>query len=261
MLSPNLPMNTSKAPPNLSSKPRLLYRRLTLVLASFLVIYCCLAYLMAPLFWEWYATRHPAWENVPRVTHTSDKHPGDPLNIAIIGSELELKKTLLAAGWYPADPVTLKSSLEIAEASILDRKYDEAPVSSLYLFDRKQDLAFEQPVGDNPRKRHHVRFWKNTDPMPDGRNVWFGSATYDERVGLSHTTGEITHHIDGNLDAERGHIIETLKNTGLLVEVRIVAGFHTILEGKNGGGDAWHTDGNLFVAVVKPISPGTALKE
>jgi hypothetical protein len=150
--------------------------------------------------------------------------------------------------------VTLKSSLEIAEASVLDRKYDEAPVSSLFLFDRKQDLAFEQPVGDNPRKRHHVRFWKYAETMADGRDVWFGSATYDERVGLSHTTGEITHHIDGNVDVERDHIIETLRKTDLLVEVRIVAGFHTILDGKNGGGDAWHTDGSLSVAVTKPIS-------
>jgi hypothetical protein len=247
-------MNTSIESPVPTSKPRQFYRRLAIVLGGFVLIYLCLAYLLAPLVWEQYAARHPAWENVPRVTHTSDKHPGDPLNIAIIGSELELKKTLLAAGWYPADPVTLKSSLEIAEASVLDRKYDEAPISSLFLFDRKQDLAFEQPVGDNPRKRHHVRFWKYAETMADGRDVWFGSATYDERVGLSHTTGEITHHIDGNVDVERDHIIETLRKTDLLVEVRIVAGFHTILDGKNGGGDAWHTDGSLSVAVTKPIS-------
>jgi hypothetical protein len=247
-------MNTPIESPAPTSKPKQLYRRLAMVLGGFVLIYFCLAYLLAPLLWERYAARHPAWENVPRVTHTSDKHPGDPLNIAIIGSELELKKTLLAAGWYPADPVTLKSSLEIAEASVLDRQYDEAPVSSLFLFDRKQDLAFEQPVGANPRKRHHVRFWKYAEPMSDGRDVWFGSATYDERVGLSHTTGEITHHIDGNVDVERDHIIETLRKTDLLVEVRIVAGFHTILDGKNGGGDAWHTDGSLSVAVTKPIS-------
>lgn len=253
-------MNTSSDTSTPTRPQKQLYRRLAMVLGGFVVIYFCLAYLLAPLLWEQYADRHPAWENVPRVTHTSDKHPGDPLNIAIIGSELELKKTLLAAGWFPADPLTLKSSLEIAEASVLDRKYDEAPVSSLFLFDRKQDLAFEQPVGDNPRKRHHVRFWKYSEATPDGREVWFGSATYDERVGLSHTTGEITHHIDGNIDAERDHIIETLRKTDLLSEVRIIAGFHAVLEGKNGGGDAWHTDGSLSVAVTKPLTT-TATKQ
>lgn len=256
---PDLLMNTTTNAPHPTSKPKHLYHRLAVVLGAFVLIYFCLAYLLAPLLWERYAARHPAWENVPRITYTSDKHPGDPLNIAMVGSEFEIKKTLLAAGWYPADPVTLKSSMEIAEASILDRKYDEAPVSSLFLFDRKQDLAFEQPVGDNPRKRHHVRFWKSPESMPDGRDVWFGAATYDERVGLSHTTGEITHHIDGNVDAERDHIIQTLRATNLLLEVRIVAGFHTILEGKNGGGDPWHTDGNLSVAVTNSTSqPATA---
>jgi len=247
-------MNTTTDPPNSAPKPQRFYRRFTLVLATFMLIYFCFAYAVAPFIWKQYATGHPAWENVPRLTHTSDKHPGDPLNIAIVGNELELKQVFLKAGWFPADPITLESSLEIAEASVLERQYDSAPVSDLYLFDRKQDLAFEQPVGDNPRKRHHVRFWKNLEPMPDGREVWFGSGTYDERVGLSHTTGQITHHIDGNVDAERDHIIDSLKKTSLVQEIRIVAGYHKIKEGKNGGGDAWHTDGNLSVAVTKPVA-------
>jgi hypothetical protein len=36
-----------------------------------------------------------------------------------------------AAGWYPADPVTLKSSLEIVASVALDRPYNRAPVSPL----------------------------------------------------------------------------------------------------------------------------------
>lgn len=247
-------MNTTTDTPTRTPKPPQFYRRLTLALAAFLFIYFCFAYVLAPFVWKQYAGGHPAWENVPRVTHTGDNHPGDPLNIAVVGSEMELKKIFLKAGWFPADPITLESSLEIAEASVLERKYESAPVSDLYLFDRKQDLAFEQPVGDNPRKRHHVRFWKSSESMPDGREVWFGSGTYDERVGLSHTTGQITHHIDGNVDAERDHIIDSLKTTNLVQEIRIVAGYHKILEGKNGGGDAWHTDGNLSVAVTKPVA-------
>src|SRR5262249_4774795 len=42
----------------------------------------------------------------------------------------------------------------MAEAAVLKRKYEDAPVSNLYLFGRKEDLAFEQPVGDNPRVSH-----------------------------------------------------------------------------------------------------------
>ena len=78
----------------------------------------------------------------------------------------------------------------MADAAVFKRSYDDAPVSSLYLFGRGEDLAFEQPVGDDPRQRHHVRFWRIEEVDPDGLPVWIGAAIYDRRVRLSHTTGQ-----------------------------------------------------------------------
>jgi hypothetical protein len=52
-----------------------------------------------------------------------------------------------AAGWYPADPVTLRTSLEIIGSVLLDRSYKDAPVSPLYFDGRREDLAFEKPEG------------------------------------------------------------------------------------------------------------------
>jgi hypothetical protein len=221
---------------------------------ALLLLYLVAAYLLLPLAWIRYSHRHPAWEDTPRVTHTVADIPGDPLNIGLVGTEVEVKKIMLAAGWFPADPLTLKSCLEMAEASVLRRTYDKAPVSNLYLFGRKEDLAFEQPVGDNPRKRHHVRFWKWDKVSPDDRPVWFGSATYDERVGFSHTTGEVTHHIAPDIDTERDHLMRNLEGTGDVAEAYVVDGFHKAHEGRNGGGDPWHTDGNLSVAVLGPAT-------
>jgi len=54
---------------------------------------------------------------------------------------------MTAAGWFPADPITFKSSVRIAVDSVFRKPDVNAPVSNLYLFDRKQALAFEQPVG------------------------------------------------------------------------------------------------------------------
>src|SRR5262249_12089824 len=151
------------------------------------------AYLLMPALWKRHARRHPALEDIPSVTHTADGIPADPINVALIGSNAEMIKIMVAAKWYPADPLTLRRSLEIAKASVLNRPYEDAPVSSEYLFGRKQDLAFEQAVGNNPRHRHHVRFW-NTDKVDaDGRLVWVGAAIFDKRVGLSRTTAQITH--------------------------------------------------------------------
>lgn len=232
-------------------------KRAVSAVLGLMVFYLGLAYILLPAGWVRYAHRHPEWAHAPRITHTASDIPGDPLNIALVGSEKEVKKILLAAGWYPADPLTLKSCLEIAEASVLKRTYDDAPVSNLFLFGRKQDLAFEQPVGNNPRKRHHVRFWKWETPAPDGRPVWFGSGTYDERVGFSHTTGQVTHHIAPDIDAERDHLIRDLVGTGQLLEDFRVNGFHPKVRGRNGGGDPWWTDGNLAVAVIRPIPATT----
>ena len=64
--------------------------------------------------------------------------------------------------------------LRIAVNSVFRKADNTAPVSDLYLFGRKQDLAFEQPVGDSPRQRHHVRFWR-WDKLEHDRPVWVGS--------------------------------------------------------------------------------------
>jgi hypothetical protein len=193
---------------------------------------------------------HPDLSDGPRITHTANDIPGDPVNLAIIGSESSLVRGLTAAKWYPADPITLRSSLRIAADSVFRRPDDEAPVSDLFLFGRKQDLAFELPVGDSPRQRHHVRFWQ-WDRQEDGQPVWFGAATFDERVGLSHRTGQITHHIGPDVDAERNRILDELQQAGWAREVYYRDGFHEELSGKNGGGDPWHTDGRLGVAILK----------
>jgi hypothetical protein len=233
------------------------WKRVTIGVLAVLLLYLVVAYLLLPLGWIRYAHRHPSWADAPRITHTVADIPGDPLNVALVGAEEDVKKIMLAAGWYPADPLTLKSCLGMAKAAVLRRPYREAPVSNLFLFSRKQDLAFELPVGDNPRKRHHVRFWKWDKVDPGGRPVWFGSATYDKRVGLSRTTGQVTHHIDPDIDAERDHLVGGLERTGELAEVYTVDGFHKTLEGRNGGGNPWHTDGNLSVAVYKPLTPSS----
>jgi hypothetical protein len=225
------------------------------VIALFLLVYLGVAYLAIPFGWRRYTRRHPSLEEVPRITRTADGIPGDPLNVALIGTRAEVLRVMLAAKWDPADPLTFRSSLRIAEATVLRRPYGDAPVSNLYLFGRKEDLAFEQPVGRDPRRRHHVRFWHADKADPDGRPVWVGSATYDRKVGLSHTTGQVTHHIDADVDAERDHLLDDLKGTGDLVEAYTVAGFHQTREGRNGGGDPWHTDGDLSAGVIRPASP------
>ncbi|MDA8745415.1 LssY C-terminal domain-containing protein [Rubripirellula amarantea] len=219
------------------------------LVVGLLVSWLLAAYIVAPYTWSKYAKRHPSFDDNPRVTQTGDHHPGDPLNVALIGTEVQIQTIMHAAEWFPAATLGLKSDLKIAADSILSRPDKDAPVSSLYLFGRREDLAFEQAVGDNPRHRHHIRLWK-TDELSGGRRKWIGSAVYDRRVGLSHTTGEITHVTAADVDAERDYLFECLRKTGQLQDEYAIAGFHTHLEGRNGGGDRWQTDGSLYVGII-----------
>jgi hypothetical protein len=213
--------------------------------------YLVAAYIALPMLWLRYTRDHPSLAEIPNITHTADGIPGDPLNVALIGTEIDIKRIMRAAQWYLADPLSLRSRLEIAGAAVFEHPYDDAPVSALYLWGRKEDLAFEQPVGHDPRQRHHVRFWRTDKRDPDGRPVWVGAAIFDERVGLSHTTGQITHHTAPNIDAERDTLFADLQRTGELPEVYFVDGFHQVRQGRNGGGDPWFTDGRLEVGVIR----------
>lgn len=226
-------------------RPKVPWRALTWLL----LLWAVLAYLIVPRLWELYFRHHKDFAQVDRLTQTSDGHPGDPINIALIGTDALVVRAMSRAGWYPADPITLATSLRIAADSVLHRPDDRAPVSNLYLFGRKQDLAFEQPVPGGPEHRHHVRFWR-WDRLDQGRVVWFGSATFDERVGLSYTTGQVTHHIGPDIDAERDRIVHELQAIGQAQSVEWDWGFHSQRQGHNGGGDAWHTDGRLAIVVL-----------
>lgn len=214
------------------------------------VVYFAVSYVLVPEGWRFFVRRHPSFADNPRVTTTGDGHPGDAINVALTATETQLVAIMEAAKWYPADALGVRSDLKIAADTVLKRSYDEAPVSKLFLDGHAEDFAFEQPVGDDPRHRHHVRFWK-TPKSDQGRPVWIGAATFDERVGLSHTTGQFTHHTAADIDSERAHVFETLEQTRGLSETYKLPTFHKQREGKNGGGDPWHTDGALWVGVVK----------
>ena len=229
-------------------RPRLV--RSGLALMTLLAVYAISAYLAIPTLWRVEIVRHPALSGAPRITHTAAGIHGDPLNIALIATKAELVKAMLAAGWHPADPLTLETSLRIAGSTVFHRPYVDAPVSNLYLWGRREDLAFEQPVGDDPERRHQVRFWRSAEDDETDRPLWIGAATYDMGVGFSHTTGQITHHIAPDVDAERDKLIDDLRRAGQLRQVLWIDHFHQVLQGYNGGGDPYHTDGRLAVGVI-----------
>ena len=218
-------------------------------LTALAAIYVALAYLIVPALWSHYE-HEPGLREFPMRTATVEGIQGDPLNVGLVGTGAELIAAMRAAGWGPADPITLRTSIAVAGSVLFHRPDPDAPVSTLTYLGRRQDLAFEKPVGTSAGRRHHVRFWQALDRGKDGRPVWLGSATFDQGVGLSRYTGQITHHIAADVDAERERLIADVSGAGFLARIYFVSGIGPTLRARNGGGDNFFTDGDIHVGVL-----------
>ncbi len=188
-------------------------------------------------------------------TRTSDGLLGDPVNLAFHGDRAQIEDAMRAAGWIPADPVGVRSSLGIVVSTLRRRSYPRAPVSPLLLFGRVQDLAYQQEVAGSPAQRHHVRLWRCPDGwlLPGGRRVdWLAAGTFDRAVGLSLFTLQVTHKIDADTDIERDHIVATLSADPRVV-VDVIRDFSTGYHSRNGGGDSITTDGDLPIVDVRGV--------
>ena len=177
---------------------------------------------------------------VPSFTVTGDGLPGDPVNLALIGTLQQLRAAFATLGWAEADRLGLKSSWHMTRAFVFNAPYPTAPFSTLYLFGRGQDIGFQKAIDNSPRKRHHIRFWAlglsraedtwgaanfwlNTDRPPDDAHVvWVGAGTRDTGLSLTQLTFQITHATDADTDAERDFIVAELTKSRLIEAVKVV---------------------------------------
>jgi hypothetical protein len=205
-------------------------------------------------------------KSVPRFTTTGDGLPGDPVNLALIGTLQQLRDGFAAAGWTQADPLGLKSSWKMTRAFVFNSPYPAAPFSTLYLFGRGQDIGFQKAIDNSPRKRHHIRFWAlslsradepmaepafwlNTDrPPADARVMWIGAGTRDTGLSLTRLTFQITHATDADTNAERDFIIAELSRPGLIADVTIYRSGQHMPEARV---NHYMTDGDVTMATLR----------
>ncbi len=228
-------------------------RRAAVRLAAFSILlvpsYALVAYVLLPAAWRAPAARilvPPA----ERVSFTEEGIPADPLNVALVGTPGRLVAAMRAAGWALADPITFRSGLRDAHSILFNRPYETAPMSTQYVDHRPQDLAFEKTVGGSPRCRHHARFWRGMAATDPRDTVFIGAATYDLTIGISYRTGEVMHHIDPDVDAERARLMTDLARAGRLASVERVPHYRAAGSGWNGAGDPYRTDGSLLIGTL-----------
>ena len=202
-------------------------------------------------------------KRIPRLAVTGDGLPGDPVNLALIGTLQQLRSTFAAAGWAEADRLGLVSSWRMARAFVFNSPYPTAPFSTLYLFGRGQDIGFQKSIDNSPRKRHHIRFWAlslaqaegtvgtpafwtNADRPPnDTRVLWVGAGTRDTGFSLTRLTFQVTHATDADTNAERGYIVSELARTRRIGDVTSYRSGQHLAVGRF---QHYVTDGDVSVA-------------
>jgi len=216
----------------------LIDKRLPLGLAVF-ITYVLGAYVLIPLLIRIIRIVLPA-RHLQSYCVTPDGFASDPINIGIMGTKKELVRAMKAAGWHVADKHTLKNIIHEVVSAALNRAYDAAPMSSLYLFGRKQDIGFEMDIPGSRGHRHHVRFWATTYRPGAKLNfgtivwhrqrklsisrhtLWVGAASKDVGFALIRHNVQVTHMIDPNTDAERQLIIDGLTDQGLVTNIKSI---------------------------------------
>lgn len=245
----------------------ILDNRTPLLIALFLT-YIITAYVLLPLAIRvansFFRPRH-----VPHYTVTPDGFANDPVNISFVGTRHQIITAMKKAGWYEADPRTLKNMVRVVRAYILKEDYSTAPFSNLYLFGRNQDLAFQKKVTgsvthrhhfrlwgctnlSNPKFREHVSFWrlKHKALNKNQRLLWVGSAIQDEGLGIIRYTGQLTHGVVPNTNAERDMIVADLEKSGVLKEVRTIRAGEPTIRDNRVIGDEMIADGELKVCII-----------
>ena len=147
-------------------------RSALVLLAVVLAAYLLVSYLFLPEFWI-FREAPRAGSLSSMVTTTTDDIPGDPINVGLVGTKEEVIRAFDAAGWDPADPITLRSSIDIGLSVVLDRPDLEAPVSTLLLRGTSRILPSRSLWEGAPTSATMSASGRRNGPEPTaGRSGW-----------------------------------------------------------------------------------------
>ena len=181
---------------------------------------------------------------MPMVTRTGQDIPGDPINVGLVGdSPTWSARCTRPAGIRPIDHAEILD--RIVGSVLLDRQYRDAPVSNLYYLGRREDLAYEKPIGASADRRNHVRYWKVLERAKNSARS--GSA---RRPGIAASASANTPQRSRTKTPRFTPSAPCSRPTGKRRHGGSkyqVTGIGPTIAGHNGGGDLDYTDGEIWV--------------
>ena len=174
--------------------------------------------------------------------------------MVIVASTSDALNSLSRAGWSFTHRITPESVKRLVGATIEGDSYPVAPVSNLYLFDRKQDFALQR-ARPNIAQRNHMRAW--LAPFTFRRkNVWIAQISRDIGIKVTPKSPTLTTHIiDPEVDLTREYLLHSLLAEGLVDTFGFVEGSRaaTRLEpAMNLTDDPYFSDGLRLVVEISP---------
>ncbi len=165
---------------------------------------------------------HTALEAMPCCATTEEgRGLEDPLNFVVVGPPDVALASFARMGWHISEVLRTRSALETFRSYLLSDQYSYAPVSPIYLFGRRQDLALEKARG-TARQRNHLRLWR-TPLRCLGKPVWIGQVSRDVGLTFSWQT-VIGHEVDPDVDEARDYLVQDMAHSQGLERVGWVKG-------------------------------------
>jgi LssY C-terminus len=190
-------------------------------------------------------------DTLPRRVNDQFNNLGDMVNFVIVGSQKDVQAALDAATWHVADTNNTMAAINAAVQTYGNKEYLAMPMSTLFLFGRKQDFGYEmaEPIA-MVASRHHFRIWKAPFTWKD-REVWVGAGTHDIGFAKDRRNKNVTHKIDPAVDGERDNIGGSLQKANMAKSMSYYLPPNPVQEAKNATGDGYHSDGRLLVIFLQ----------
>lgn len=194
-------------------------------------------------------------EKLPCCTTNKDgSGQGDPLNLVLIGEKNDIFPAFIRRGWHATEIIWSKALLRTFKSFFQGSRYRYSPVSPLYVYGRRQDLAAQKARG-TIHERNHLRLWL-TPLRFRGKLVWLGQISRD--IGIKFTLKSptiATHVIDPDVDEARRYLIEDLAYSQALARIGFIKGVGEASRDApmfNLVGDPYFTDGLRAVMSFEP---------
>jgi hypothetical protein len=190
------------------------------------------------------------------VMDAESKLDGDPLNVVIVGEPTDMMNSLSRSGWSFTHRIDFRTVRREVSAALSGEAYTVAPVSSLYVFGRKQDIALQR-ARRSIAQRNHMRLWLAPFRC-EGRPVWVGQVSRDIGVKMTPKSPTLTTHIiDPEVDATREYLLHSLLAQGFVERFGFVKGSAVSSPAQprvNLTGDPYISDGMRLVIILSPES-------